>query len=312
MRALVLALAAVSLAAGCREAPPAPPLPELPDLGGMNPRSVEAFREADRAAREAPEDAEKAGRLGMLYHAYQVFHEARACYRRARALDPLEFRWVYYEAMLEKKVYEYEASEALFLRALEMRPGNAELEAELGELYLMWARRDEAKRRLDDALGRDPLQPTAALGEARLLTLEQKWRDVIALLEPLLERYPRLSQAHKFLAAAYGALGEEDRRAHHQELGEYGSAVESPLMRELHELAVPAILEGDSARGPELLEVKCARCHTHERIYDHDETRSWWGGTVRRMQREAGWAWLSDDEAAAIVAYLSERRPYGP
>jgi hypothetical protein len=42
---------------------------------------------------------------------------------------------------------------------------------------------------------------------------------------------------------------------------------------------------------------------------DHDEERIWWGRTLRRMQREAGWDWLTDDEAASIVALLTERRP---
>ena len=121
--------------------------------------------------------------------------------------------------------------------------------------------------------------------------------------------YPRLSRAHQQLAAAYGALGIENKRAFHQEAGEYGSAAESPLMRELNELAVDAILDGDPAPGRDLLQVKCARCHNHERIYDHDEERIWWARTVRRMQREAGWDWLTDEEAASVVAYLSQTRP---
>lgn len=312
MRPLAAALAALAVATACGCGPPPPSFPEMPALSGMNGRSIQAFRDADRAARSAPDAPDCAGRLGMRYHAYQLFDEARSCYRRARALDPSEFRWVYYEAMLEKTTYHYEPSERLFLRALEMRPDSAELEAELGDLYLLWARRDAARERIDEALRRDPLQPVAALGKARLLTLDQRWSEVIALLEPLLERYPRLSQAHKFLAAAYGALGDEERRAHHQDLGEYGAAVESPLMKELHELAVPPILEGDPARGAELLQAKCARCHNHERIYDHHETRFWWGATVRRMQRQAGWAWLTDDEASAIVAYLADRQSRGP
>ena len=78
-------------------------------------------------------------------------------------------------------------------------------------------------------------------------------------------------------------------------------------MNALNELAVAAILDGDPSRAPDLLTSKCARCHNHERIYDHDQDRAWWARTVRRMQREAGWQWLTDDEAAAVVAYLTDR-----
>lgn len=291
--------------AGCGGPPES--LPPLPALSFQNRGSVARFLEADEIARSDPRSAKSAGKLGMLYHAYQFLDEARRCYRIARELAPEEYRWIYYGAKLEKSAYRYEASEALFLLALDHRPRDAELWAELGELYLLWGRRDDAQEMLGRALELDPLQPVAALGRARLLSLEQRWGEVIDLLTPLLARFPRLSRAHQFLAAAYGALGKEKERALHQEAGEYGSAVESDLMRELNDLAVGAILEGDPTRGQELLQSKCARCHDHERIYDHDEDRAWWGRTIRRMQREAGWNWLSDDEAAAIAAYLSER-----
>ncbi len=233
--------------------------------------------------------------------------QGRLCYALARELAPDEFRWIYYGAMLDKQAFHYESAESLLLRALELRPDDAELYAELGALYLMWARREDARVHLDKALDLEWLQPVAALGQARLLTLSQDWEGVIALMAPLLERHPRLSKAHQYTAAAYGALGNAERQAFHQEEGEYGSAVESELMNVLNELAVPAILDGDPAPGAELLQTKCARCHNHERIYDHDRDRHWWAGTVRRMQREAGWQWLTDDEAASVVAYLANR-----
>lgn len=290
---------------GCRDA--SDRLPPLPGFRSQNQASVSEFREADRRARASPSSPDAVGALGMLYHAYQFLGEARHCYEIARELAPDEFRWIYYQGKLEKTAFNYEASEALFRRALEMKPQDAELWAELGELYVLWARRGDAAGPLAKALELDPLQPTAALAKARLLSTEQKWRDVIAVLTPLIERHPRLSAAHRYLAAAYGALGVEGKRAFHQEQGEYGTAVESGMMRELDDLAVAAILDGDPARGPEILQGKCARCHNSDRIYRNDEDRLWWARTVRRMQRQAGWDWLTDEEAASVVAYLAGR-----
>lgn len=301
-----LFLLVIAVLSGCQR--PGKPLPSLPDFQGQNRASVSAFLDKDARARRSPASAEAIGELGMLYHSYQFLVEASLCYEIARELDPDEYRFVYYGAKAEKAAFRYEASESLFQRGLEMRPDDAELWAELGELYLMWGRRGDAERTLARALELDPREPVASLGRARLLSLDQKWDSVIETLTPILELHPRLSKAHQYVAAAYGALGMETERARHQEAGEYGSAVESPLVRELHELALPAILDGDPARGPELLQIKCARCHNHERIYDHDEDRLWWARTVRRMQREAGWAWLTDDEAAAVVAYLAGRK----
>gem|GEM_PF-6798667 len=167
--------------------------------------------------------------------------------------------------------------------------------AKIGDLYLKWARRDDAERRLREALELDSLEPVAALGVARLESLTQNWHGVLDVMTPLLARYPRLSKAHQFVAAAYGALGDEALLAHHQEEGEYGSAVESELMNALNELAVAAILEGNPSRGPALLASKCARCHNHERIYDHDRDRAWWARTVRRMQRDETADWTAQN-----------------
>ncbi len=307
VRTVVVKRVAISLLllSGCH--PVAERLPGLPTFTYQNDDSVSRFHEADALAR-LDADAESIGRLGMLYHAYQFHAEGRASYALARELAPNEYRWIYYAAMLEKTAFEYEAAESLFQRALEIRPDDPELWAELGDLYLMWARREEARTHLDRGLALEPVQPVAALGVARLLTLEQDWDGVIALITPLLERHPRLSKAHKFVGAAYGVLGDAELEAFHMEEGEYGSAVASDLMDELNELAVPAIIQGDPAPGPDLLQVKCARCHSHDRIYDHDQDRRWWARTVRRMQREAGWQWLTDDEAASVVAYLDERK----
>ena len=281
-------------------------LPELPVFTHQNEASVARFHDADALAR-SDTDAENVGGLGMLYHAYQFHEQGRASYALARELAPGEFRWIYYGAMLDKQAFHFPTAESLFQRALELRPDDAELYAELGALYLMWARGEDARVNLDKALTLDPLQPVAALGKARLLTLSQNWDGVIVLMTSLLERHPRLSKAHQYAAAAHGALGNAESQAFHQEEGEYGSAVESELMNLLNELAVAAILDGDSAPGPELLQTKCARCHNHERIYDHDRDHLWWAGTVRRMQREAGWQWLTDDEAASVASYLATR-----
>ena len=287
-------------------------LPPLPDFAYQNQISVERFQAADRLARQDPFSPAEVGRLGMLYHAYQFNREALSAYRLARGLAPDEFVWIYYLAMLEKAVFDFEESERLFNRAIELRPDSAELWAEIGDLYLKWSRRSEAAASLDKAIELNAIQPVAALGQARLAILDQDWDGAVALLIPLLEHYPRLSLCHKYLATAYERLGLTDEHARHQEMSEYGSAIESPLMRELHDLSVDAILDsGDPSAGSALLGDKCARCHTHGRIYDTEQDRRWWARTVRRMQREAGWTWLTDAQAASVVAYLADQNVSG-
>jgi tetratricopeptide (TPR) repeat protein len=206
----VLALSGLTiLAIGCRGGAALPPLPAFQN---QNEASIERFVEADRKAR-AEESADAIGRLGMLYHSYQFLDEARRCYEIARALDPRDARWIYYGAKVEKTAFRYEASEALFEKALASTPRDAEILAELGDLYLMWGRGEEAARNLEKALELEPREPVAALGKARLAVLRQDWPRAIEILVPLLERHPRLSRAHQYLAAAYGATGERQMQS---------------------------------------------------------------------------------------------------
>ena len=305
---------ATSLLLGCGGRPsntdvsPLDRLPALPAFVYQNDTSIAVFRNADRLARQAPPSAERIGRLGMTYHAYRFMHEARLGYALARTLAPDDYRWVYYPAFLEKAVFEFTASEDLFNAALAFQPDSAEVWAELGDLYLMWNRPDEAAAHLARALELDPTQPVAALGQARLALLEENWEAAIALLTPILDLHPRLSLCHKYLARAYSNLGRGADQAYHASRADYGSAIETPLMRELHELSVEAIVDGGDPSGAEaIVAVKCTRCHTSGRIEATNQDRRWWARTVRRMQREAGWAWLSDSEAASVVALLAAR-----
>ena len=283
-------------------------LPLLPKFVYQNRSSIELFHEADRLARQEPLSAERIGRLGMTYHAYRFTDEARQTYTLARNIAPNEYRWVYYQAFLEKSVFDFQKAESFFHQALEFKSDSAEVLAELGDLYLKWNRPDDAATHFTRALTLERLQPLAALGQARLALIAERWEEALALLIPILDTHPRLSLCHKYLARAYVNLGLPDKAEHHLSLSDYGSGIETPLMRELHELSVGPIVNGGKPLGAlDLMQIKCTRCHTSTRIEVTHRDRYWWAQTVRRMQREAGWAWLSDEQAASIVAYLAAR-----
>jgi tetratricopeptide (TPR) repeat protein len=282
-------------------------LPPLPALELRNDHTVSLFEDADAAARRNPLLHDPIGKLGMLYHAHLFEEQARICYRLARRLAPEEFRWVYYAGVLEQTYHFDEKATPLFNRAVELRPEDVDSWARLGDVRLSLELRNEAQSAFAKALQFDANHPLAAIGRARLAMLERDWPELIAILQPVIERYPRYSAAHQYLARAYDVLSQSELAKHHREIGEYGSAVDGRLMRELYELAVPAILNGSPIYGPILVEVKCVRCHTTERILATDQPMRWWARTVRRMQRQGGITFLTDDEAAGIVAYLSRR-----
>src|SRR5258708_3333211 len=91
------AVCSILLWVGCSSPKTKAALPDLPEV------SMEKFLPAVRQKVQAAYDAVRAnqndpqanGRLGMLLHAHGQFETATVCYRRASALDPASFTWVY-------------------------------------------------------------------------------------------------------------------------------------------------------------------------------------------------------------------------
>ena len=62
------------------------------------------------------------------------------------------------------------------------------------------------------------------------------------------------------------------------------------------------------ATGEALTKVKCARCHTLERIYNSRKSSDGWASTVSRMKGRAPSGWMSDLETLRITAFLARAR----
>jgi tetratricopeptide (TPR) repeat protein len=286
-------------------------LPEVPALDRHNDATRALLLGAAEAARRHPRSPQHVGRLAMVYHAHLHADAARRAYALVSRLDRKDFRWPYLWANLEEMALRWDEAISLYERATGLRPDDADAWARLAALYLSANRIEAARSALSRAREIDPGQPIAALAQARLAGWEGDWKAAIDILLPILARYPRYAEAHALIARAYGSVGREAERAAHEPLGAYGAAVDSPLLEELYEMSVPAILDGDAARGKDLVATKCTRCHTLDRTYRPDQPRIWWGRTVRRMHRLAGASWLTDDEAADIVAHLSKETAAG-
>ncbi|TKJ28997.1 MAG: hypothetical protein CEE40_09980 [Chloroflexi bacterium B3_Chlor] len=63
-----------------------------------------------------------------------------------------------------------------------------------------------------------------------------------------------------------------------------------------------------TASGAELLQERCTRCHTLDRVRASSKTEAEWEATVGRMRGKG--AELTDAEAQTLIEYLAEA--YGP
>ncbi len=281
----------------------------LPSLDDHNETTLALLEKADRVLRADPSSRQARERMAQLYHAYQFYDEAAALYRDLIEHQPPTFRLFYYLAALEESRQNWEEAASLYRRAATLRSGDADSWARFASTLVKLGRLQEARMATDRAFAIDPNHPIAGYLKARAIGAEGDWSESVRILNGVIECYPRASDCHKLLSRAFMELGQEEAAKRHAELGSSGEAYDSPMMQELFALSLPALLDGNAARGRGLVEERCRKCHTLRRTFQHpDETKLWWAGTVRRMQRLAGKSLLTDDEAADAVAYLATAR----
>ncbi|GEM_PF-1315323 len=206
-------------------------LPDLPDFAGQSKPVIEYIYRMNNEAREYPASDEAVGRLGMAYHAHLFYDNARASYRRAIELNPAEWRWRYYLALLNEDLGN--AKEAIDdLRAvIERNPGAAQAWFRLGNAYIKTRSYEEAGKafqqalRLEEAVrvGRSaigvpvdrgyPLTTYAKLQAARVQFLQKHYLDAKASLTDLVATSPSFGPAYRLLGSVYYELGDEGKTA---------------------------------------------------------------------------------------------------
>jgi tetratricopeptide (TPR) repeat protein len=284
-----------------------PALPSPADrLAGHNAATRARFAAAEAALRRDPRSSAALEHLARLYHAHQYHAEAAELYRRLGHLEPRTFRVAYLEALAEEARGRIEPAERAWRRAVALDPRHAEAWARLSAAQAWLGRDDDGRASAAAAVAADPLDPHAALAWSRVLAAGGDWAGSARALEPMLARHPRFAEGRRQLARAWAMLGDEERARREAEQGEFGDAADSPLLAEVFALALPAILAGDPARGRSIAAERCVRCHTLERmLLRPPQDLPGWASTVRRMQRLAGKALLTDDEAADVAAWLA-------
>ena len=109
---------------------PAGPISDLISLEQINPEEYEPavgeqIRVAYEEARRNPRDAETVGKLGMIFQCYGKYEPAETCYRRAWALAPRSFRWVYYLGNVEGWLGKYRDAVNHVREALQIEGNNS-------------------------------------------------------------------------------------------------------------------------------------------------------------------------------------------
>ena len=139
------------------------------------------------------------GRLGMAYDVNGFRNEALATYAQAEALDPKDFFWPYFSALLIAEAGEYELALVALERALAIDANYSPALLAQGNWLLKIDRPDDAMIAFEHVLDMDG-SPAATFGRARVMIARGEHVQAVKLLEHLVER-----MSHPYI---YRTLGE--------------------------------------------------------------------------------------------------------
>lgn len=193
-----------------------------PDLSSQPPAVARHIREKLEALDRAGLSGETVGALCVAYHADMFYAEAERCYAAAMALEPKEWRWPYYRALIRTDLGGGGAAIEDLRRAIELAPDFSPGWLRLGDAEFKAGRYDAAAAAWQRAMelpepGRPARRPErvvevpvaayARVGLARIALIRGDAEGARRLLEPVQQSAPAFSQALRVLAEAYRVLG---------------------------------------------------------------------------------------------------------
>lgn len=178
---------------------PVPPIPTI-SVEGFDPEVRNAIETAHQQAVAQPESGQASGRLGMVLHAHALYPPAALSYERAVRLEPKEFSWPYYLALVQQLLSQPEKALDSFATALRIRSEYAPAILKRGDLLFQLGRIKESGEAYESVLAQDTRSAEALYGLARV---KYAAKD-LAAAEDL---YRRACQAYPAFGAAYYGLG---------------------------------------------------------------------------------------------------------
>lgn len=183
------------------------PPPSVP-LDNADPLLVELIDEMRQSVLALPQSAEMRGRLAMALEVNDFDVAAIAAYQQAALLDPSDFRWPYFEAILAAEDGDTARALEVAETALAIDDGYVPAWLYRGVWLVALGRHAEAR----EAFGRARelgAHANADAGIAQTLLGEGDAEGAVAILEPLSEelRHPHV---YRLLGRGYRALGRDD------------------------------------------------------------------------------------------------------
>lgn len=238
---------------GCQQpAPELAPVPQ-PDLTGLDGSVRDQLTEArgkldallkDRGHDEGQDQelANAFGELGQRYQLYELYQAAAVSYENANALQPEDFRWLYYLAVIQEILGHDEKAVAGLNEALRLHPEDGPAQLRLAEIQRRLNLPEQARDSLEKVLAADDTSARAHFLLGQLEATAGEHAKAVDRFERVLELQPTATAVHYALAQSHRRLGQDEKAAKHLTLvGERRDVfVADPLLGKLRELETGA------------------------------------------------------------------------
>ncbi len=185
--------------------------PAPPAFAQMEREAAQAIYNAIIAVCNTPNLAETWGRLGMVYHSHELLPQADAAYKRARGLDPNDYRWAYYSAYTAFERDDKQAAIDGFNKTLELNASYTPCYLNLGKLYYDKDDYAAAEAAYAEYAHRRPADPLGYVGLGEVASKRGQFPEAIKHMTEALKYPPEDSRAYYVLGIAHRELGDEEK-----------------------------------------------------------------------------------------------------
>jgi tetratricopeptide (TPR) repeat protein len=176
------------------------------------------------------------GKLGMNLQIHDFQSKAIPCYIKASELNPDDFRWHYYKAMILHEMGDEEALKS-YERAITIKPTSAPAHYRYGKALFEKKQTESAKTELQKALEADPQMIAAYVELARIAMAEDQLEESYRLITQSIKLNPSYGEAHALLSQILRRSGRHDEAAKQtrlaQQLNNKKIAVPDEAMQDL-------------------------------------------------------------------------------
>jgi len=198
-------------------AAPVPPVPTV-SVEGLDAEVRAVLLAAHQQAVAQPSSGQASGRLGMVLQAHSLYQPAMLSYRRAIRLEPKEFAWRYYLAVVLQQMSQPDKALETLSAALRIRPGYVPAVLKRGDLLLQMGRFQESASAYESVLAQYPASADALYGLGRVRSAQNDVSAAEDLYRRATQAYPKFGAAYYGLAVAGRSLGHDAESAKNFEL----------------------------------------------------------------------------------------------